>query len=441
MIFQFLKYVQPTNYFNLKKYNGWFEYPKVSNISKDIIGDLDMDESYSTSAAKELDLSWQVINKGYLENTERLNSFPDLPLEDEYRFVRKYFQSVWVIYCLLIRIATFHNPFKEFRAFSNSKKFDKYTNENPLVNKGDLKAYDSKLIKSRPLVTVVIPTLNRYNHLEKVLRDFEKQTYNEFEIVVVDQSDDYNPEFYNMFDLNINLIRQQEKALWLARNTAIREAQGSFIALSEDDVRINENWIEEHLKCIDAFEADISAGVFYPEGGSIPKNRSFYAAAKQFATGNALLSKKVFEKVGLFDRQFEGQRMGDGEFGLRCYLENMKSVSNPFASCVDVKAPTGGLRELGSWDAFRPSKWFAPRPVPSVLYLYRKYFGAKLSIYALLKSIPPSIMPYRFKRNKKMLLVGVFISVLVLPLIGIQVVRSWSLSSEKLKEGPRIERL
>lgn len=133
--------------------------------------------------------------------------------------------------------------------------------------------------------------------------------------------------------------------------------------------------------------------------------------------------------------------MGDGEFGLRCYLEGFKSVSNPFAYCLDVKAPVGGLRQMGSWDAFRTKKWFAPRPIPSVLYLFRKYYGRKRALLALLKTVPPSIVPYQFKRNKPLLLLGSLFSLLLLPLVLFQVWKSWSLASKKLKEGARIDGL
>ena len=44
---------------------------------------------------------------------------------------------------------------------------------------------------------------------------------------------------------------------------------------------------------------------------------------------NVLIKKVVFDKCGLFDRQFEKQRMGDGEFGTRIYLSGFKNISNP----------------------------------------------------------------------------------------------------------------
>jgi glycosyltransferase involved in cell wall biosynthesis len=274
-----------------------------------------------------------------------------------------------------------------------------------------------------------------------VLEDFEKQDYTNFEVLVIDQSDAFNESFYNKYNIDIKVFRQEEKALWLARNNGILNSSGEFIALSEDDVRIKSNWLSSHLKCLDFFDAKVSAGVFYPQGQTIPVERSFFATASQFATGNAMLYKNVFQVTGLFDRQFEKQRMGDGEYGLRLYLADIKSISNPVASCIDVKAGSGGLRDMGSWDSFRPSSFFAPRPIPSVLYFYRRYFGNRAAKWALLRTIPISVFPYQFKKNKALLLLGAIITILIMPLVVYQVIKSWQASSKKLKQGPIISQL
>lgn len=439
MLFQFLKYLQPTNYFNSKIKGVDYIFPKIDAVPQKIHDFLIKDDRFLSENASNYDFSWQVIQNGMIENWETISEIREIPLVDEYRFVRKYFNPFWSFYCLFLRIVTFRNPIKEISAWIHSKNVKRSKLRANTIYKNELKSFQSKLIESNPIVSVIIPTLNRYEYLRNILLDFELQDYQNFEIIVVDQSDHFDPKFYNQFNLNIKLIRQEEKALWKARNTAIKSSIGELIALSEDDVRINPDWLREHLKCLDFFNADISAGVFYPEGSGISKEKRYYSFSQQFATGNAMLYKKVFLKTGLFDRQFEKQRMGDGEFGMRCFVNGFKSISNPFASCIDVKAPTGGLRELGSWDAFRPTNWFAPRPVPSVLYYYRNYFGNTLARYAMLKSIPPSIIPYQFKRNKFLMIVGFVISVLILPVLIFQVWKSWRLASLKLKQGSLID--
>lgn len=441
MLFSFLKYLQPTHYFQQKTKAGTSIFPNADELPADIINQLQRDTQYLSEEAKAYDLSWQAIQFGYIGTIETYSSFSKLPLKDNYRFIRKNFHSAWVFFVFLLRLLSFYNPFKECKAWWSTRNVNQLKeSDNSIVYK-DWDSFSSQIIDAKPLVSVIIPTLNRYDYLKAVLKDLEAQDYSNFEVIVVDQSDDFNRAFYDNFNLNFQVINQKEKALWLARNIAIKASKGEWIALSEDDVRINPDWIRMHLKCLDFFNAKISAGVFYPEGQQIPKSRSFFAVASQFATGNAMLHKTVFKAVGLFDRQFEKQRMGDGEFGMRLYLEGLKSISNPLASCVDVKAGTGGLREMGSWDAFRPSNFFSPRPIPSVLYYFRKYYGNTSARLTLLRTVPISIFPYQFKKNKPLLLIGLIVTILILPIVGFQVWKSWSLSSKKLKEGALIEPL
>ncbi len=440
MLFSFLKYLQPTHYFQLYRNDGTSIFPIIENLPKEVLELLDPNPKFKSKKAREYDLSWQAVNKGYIGNTEVYTSFEKIPVVDEYRFLRKYFHPVWVLYVLGLRLLSFKNPFREVTAWKKSKDTLRSNYLNDPIKHPNWNKQRTSLIEDKPLVSVVIPTLNRYEYLMDVLVDFEKQTYENFEVLIIDQSQPFQKDFCKNFNLKIRHIQRDEPALWLARNTAIEKSAGSIIALSEDDVRIGPDWIENHLRCLDFFKADISAGVFYPEGSSIPKERSFFCIASQFATGNAMLYKDVFKKIGLFDRQFEKQRMGDGEFGLRAYLNGLKSISNPFASCIDVKAGTGGLRQMGSWDAFRPKKLFAPRPIPSVLYLFRKYYGKKRTFLAILKTVPQSIIPYRYKKNKKMLVVGLLISLFLFPFVVLQVFISWRLASKKLREGALIKR-
>ena len=438
MLFKFLKYLQPTHYFQLNTVSGESVFPVTEHLPDVVREQLSVDHVYESECARNYDLSWQAVQKGYIGNFPTHTNFEQVSLYDNYRFIRKNFHWLWVFYVMVVRIFSLHNPFKEIRDWFKTRHTNRLLSVNTSINYESWSSYDSSLIRSRPKVSVIIPTLNRYDYLQNVLKDLEQQDYTNFEVIVVDQSDAFNREFYQGFSLDINVIYQKEKALWLARNTAVKASKGDLIALSEDDVRILPNWISQHLKCLDYFNAQVSAGVFYPEGQQIPKERSFFAIASQFATGNAMLYKNVFTRLGLFDRQFEKQRMGDGEFGMRIYLEGIKSVSNPFASCIDVKAVTGGLREMGSWDAFRPSTFFAPRPIPSVLYYFRKYYGNSAARWSLLRTIPLSIIPYQFKKNRPFMFLGVLLSFILLPAVLYQVHKSWSLATKKIKEGPMI---
>ncbi|MBZ9779426.1 glycosyltransferase family 2 protein [Psychroflexus sp. CAK8W] len=442
MPFRFLSYLQPTHYFRLQRKDSRYIFPDVQSVEESLLKMVNKDNSYKSEQAQSYDQSWRMIQKGYIGDTETYQNFEKLPIIDEYRFIRKNFHKVWVFYVLLIRLASFKNPFKEVTAYFKTRHVKRMDEHQHPIPYPEYKNFQSELIQQKPLVSVIIPTLNRYSYLKDVLKDLEQQKYTNFEVIVVDQSEPFQKEFYDQFQLKINLMYQEEKALWLARNRAIKKSQGDYILLFDDDSRVDADWIAEHLKTLDYFKADLSSGVsISTHGAKVPANYAHFGISSQLDTGNVLLKKSIFKGIGLFDRQFEKQRMGDGEFGLRAYLAGYLNISNPYAKRLHLKVGSGGLRQMGSWDGFRPKKWLDPRPIPSVVYLFRKYHGNQAARLALLKTVPSSIMPYRYKSNSLMMVVGVLISVLISPLVLVQVFKSWSLSSDKLKEGAKIEKL
>jgi glycosyltransferase involved in cell wall biosynthesis len=440
-MFDFLKYIQPANYYRLI---NCLSHAVLVDDSRSITR---LKNSYSDIETAKLDVLYQSLQSGKIpSNEQNRNPLQDLRItnvKDNYVFIRRFFSPVQLIYVLIVRLFSFKNPLFELYAFFNALFTSKRVSIESQKHT-DWNTFEGILTRENPLVSVIIPTLNRYEYLKDVLADLELQDYKNFEVIVVDQSEPVDAKFYEGWKLKIQLIQQEEKALWLARNRAIIESNGSYIALTEDDVRLRPDWIIEHLKCLDFFKTDISAGLFYPANSGIDisqKGTPHFKLSHQFPTGNALLNRVVFEKCGLFDRQFEGQRMGDGEFGLRCLLSGFNIISNPMAYIIDIKAPIGGLRQMGSWDALRPKSLFAPRPVPSVLYLIRKYHGNQEAVYYLIKNIPQSYMPYKFKKNKIIRSVYGFIFPLFLPIAFVAVYQSWKMSSIKIKEGSRIDKL
>ncbi len=446
MLFSFLKYLAPTWYFNISSERSrqlpyFVDYRTLTEEERSL---LDICGVYSTQEAVTADAAYQAFHKGLIKKTfigMTMTACID-NVADNYIFIRRYFSKLYSLYVLGIRMLSFHNPVKECSGYIKARKTKRVLVFNNNYQKQFSEVYEnfnSLLLQQQPMVSVIIPTLNRYSYLRDVLRDLEDQDYKHFEVIVCDQSEPVDRAFYSGWKLNLRLICQEEKALWLARNRSIRESKGEYIALSEDDVRVKSNWISEHLKCIDFYQADISAGVFFPIGTTIPLNKSFPKYAEQFASGNAMFRKSIMQVTGMFDRQFEKQRGGDGEYGLRAYLSGLLSVSNSYAYCEDVKAPSGGLRQMGSWDSFRPQKLFAPRPVPSVLYCARKYFGRHLARLMLMQQVPLSLLPYRLKDKRFFTFCSIFVSVVFFPIPLIQVCRSWRLATIKLKQGTIIE--
>lgn len=448
--FVIIKYLNPAWYYNLYPDGGHviplcYYNSSVMSLPDNVKESINEDSSYTNRVSRELDLGFQAWNKGAMLSATNISYKDILHKEkpqtlDNYIFIRKYYKAHRVYYYFIKNLLSFHNPFSEFSALIKTRGISKINILEEVCSYDDYKHFHSKVVDSSPLVSVIIPTLSRYEYLKDVLNDLEEQEYKNFEVIIVDQNDNPDKKFYDDYKLNLKLIFQNGKGQWLARNEAIRNSRGEYIIFFDDDSRVDPDWVTQHLKGIEFFDADISAGVSISKvGDSVPANYSFFRWADQFDSGNALVKRKVFEKVGMFDRQFDKQRMGDGEFGLRAYLSGFKSISHPFAKRIHLKTSTGGLRQMGSWDAFRPKKFFSPRPLPSVLYFYRKYFPKSNVINAVIIGILPSLVPYKWKSKKFLYPFAALLSVFLLPVLLMQVGISWSRATKMLKEGDKIE--
>ncbi len=445
MLFTFIRYTQPAWQFNLEpKAPGKFASCFV--VGENYLGELP-DENYETKSAQIADVGYRLWCRGVLlESTAAENrALRDLPkptLADEYIFIKKYWGKPWASFAFLLRVCTFKNLFKEWAAYhktKNIKRINPY--ENPFLYDG-YEYFLSPLVNAQPLVAVIIPTLNRYEYLKDVLSDLELQTFTNFEVIVVDQSDNFDAEFYKSYKLNIRLHQQKEQLLWTARNNAVKSTAADYLLFFDDDSRVSEDWIEQHLKCLDFFKVSISAGVSLAAAGQkIADNYRFFRWADQFDSGNAMIKRNVMQQIGLFDEKFNGQRMGDGEFGFRAYINGIKSISNFKAPRIHLKVGTGGLRQMGSWDGFRPQKWFSPKPVPSVIYLFKKYFSEELSNNALFIGIMLSNVPYKYKRSSKMLLLSALLTVLKAPVLLLQFYKSKKIADRMIQSNTEIEML
>jgi glycosyltransferase involved in cell wall biosynthesis len=425
LLFTFIKYLNPGWQFSLLPYSRTFSSCCILNKEEAAI-----DKRYSTLSAQLADAGFMLWNKGVLLQSSQadlayLKSLDKPTLNDEYIFIRKYGGVIWTTYALVLRLLALKNPFKEVNSYLNTRNIQKVNLYKEPITYNEYETFQSKLVSKEPLVTVIIPTLNRYTYLEDVLHDLERQTYKNIEVIIVDQSNDFNASFYENYQLNIRLVRQQEQELWTARNKAITTTNAEYLLFFDDDSRVQQDWVTEHLKCIDYFDADISAGISISVvGGKVPQNYGYFRWADQFDSGNALVKRKVFEHIGLFDEQFNGMRMGDGEFGIRAYLHGLKSISNHKAPRIHLKANSGGLRDISGWDSFRPKKMFEPKPVPSVTFLYYKYFTGAFARHAILKGMLLSNVPYKHKGSGKMLALSILLSAVKAPLLYIQLSRS-----------------
>jgi glycosyltransferase involved in cell wall biosynthesis len=440
-MFEFLKYVMPMWYYRLhgKSEVGLFSDAELQDLESQ--GRIRPCLEYFEKGSERMDLVFQALQNGAIprDRPSAATVLTVKSVKDNYIFLSRHFPSKWSWYVFTLRMLTFHNPFAECIAFARSRGRRRVQRELS-DNYPDFRSHSLGERFSKSLVSVIIPTLNRYGYLKDVMDDLEKQDHGNLEVVVCDQSEPFEDTLYSNRRFPVKVIRQSEKALWKARNECFKASRGDFILLFDDDSRVASDWVSQHLRCLSYFDVKISAGVTETlVGHGLSPKDGFFHMSDVFDTGNAMVCREVFEKVGLFDRQFEKQRMGDGEFGLRAYLAGYAVISNPHATRIHLKADEGGLRHFGGWDAFRPGRLFAPRPIPSVLYFCRRYFGRDSSLCLLLNSLPSSVIPYKHKGSRKAKWLAPLLMPIVGPVLVMQAVVSWKLSGRMIEEGPRID--
>lgn len=96
--------------------------------------------------------------------------------------------------------------------------------------------------------SLILTTLNRPDFLSECLKSLSKQIYKEFEVIIIDQSDDNKTqELIKECNYKFDIIYKKVKfkALSKARNLGIDISNGEYIALLDDDARYSENYLNE----------------------------------------------------------------------------------------------------------------------------------------------------------------------------------------------------
>lgn len=184
-----------------------------------------------------------------------------------------------------------------------------------------------------PNVSVIIPTYNRAHLLGRAIRSVLNQTYQDFELIIVDDgSSDNTDELVKSFDdIRIRYLKHKKnRGGAAARNTGIKAAKGKYIAFQDSD----DEWLPEKLeKQMKVFEdAPPEVGVVYTGFYRLQNGKKTYIPSSKvnpkegyifnsllkgnFVTTQAVLVKReCFDKAGIFDENLP--RLQDWELFLR----------------------------------------------------------------------------------------------------------------------------
>ncbi len=168
------------------------------------------------------------------------------------------------------------------------------------------------------MISVIVPTHNRRELLEKKLKALEPQK--PFEVIVVaDGCTDETAKFLQTYQPHY-LLRYLEtpgKGAAFARNVGAREAKGERLLFSDDDAIPRAGWLEAHQRASSPNTVVVGKLVL----PSHLKNGATMTGPKAFwwnATGaNTSLSKALFFHAGAYDETFAAYGGEDPDLGWR----------------------------------------------------------------------------------------------------------------------------
>lgn len=103
-------------------------------------------------------------------------------------------------------------------------------------------------MKAGCLVSVIVPVYNVEKYIGKCLDSLCKQTYENIEIIVVDDGSPDNSDIivnnYQVKDRRIKFIKRENGGLGAARNTGIRESRGEYVCFVDSDDWVAPNYVE-----------------------------------------------------------------------------------------------------------------------------------------------------------------------------------------------------
>lgn len=103
----------------------------------------------------------------------------------------------------------------------------------------------------RPTVSVIVPTFNRSKMLERALKSITKQTFQDYEIIVVNDFGLPVEKVVNEFDKARLINHEANKGLSGSRNTGIKASRGKYITFLDDDDVISPNSFEVLVKAME----------------------------------------------------------------------------------------------------------------------------------------------------------------------------------------------
>jgi glycosyltransferase involved in cell wall biosynthesis len=228
--------------------------------------------------------------------------------------------------------------------YSSAPAASAFANAIPTVPVAGAGARFAELNSAMPFVSVIMPAYNVEPYVAEALHSVLAQTFDDLEVVAVDDgSTDGTAAAIAAIaadEKRIRLVRQANRGLAGARNTALRMARGELFALLDSDDLWEPEFLAEQVAILEARpEVDVVTGNGWVYGGlrhgelarPCPDTRPDPTLAAILGDERAVFimsvfRRRVYEVVGCFDETMRTNE--DYDFWLRAAISGVRFARN-----------------------------------------------------------------------------------------------------------------
>lgn len=244
-----------------------------------------------------------------------------------------------------------------------------------------------------PAISIIIPHLNGRHHLDDCLQSLRRQTWRDFEALLVDNGSTDGTQAYVAENYpEVRLVQLPEnRGFTGACNAGWQAAQGEIIILLNNDTEADPRWLAEVMAAFDR----------HPRAGSIASKMLLFDRRDHLHTaGDFYRMDGIPGNRGVWQAdmgQFDQEEMvfsacGGSSAYRRALLDQIGFLDDDFFfSCEDVDV--GWRANLAGWEV-----WYAPTAV-----IYHKlkatggavtgsYYDGRNFLYLIWKNYPASLL-------------------------------------------------
>ena len=333
-------------------------------LKKDVIHDYDFDYFLSSLAKLGMPKGLLCYSEPRLLKQKEGIVNSKASLFTLFRFVKQHYKTRWV-FLLLGNLMIYEKKFPILPLLFSL--FYRNRNNNRL-NLGAIKVQSLRKVVDKTTIDVIIPTIGRKAYLYDVLCDLRNQTHLPETVIIVEQNplkDSISELDYlhkEIWPFKIKHTFTHQAGACNARNVALEQVENKWVFLADDDIRIQNNFLEKALEGINKFGVKAASLSCLQQDEKQTYSTVFQWGS--FGSGCSIVLADSLKHCQ-FNMGYEFGFGEDGDFGRQLRNQGVDVLFLPDPQILHLKAPMGGFRTkpVLAWQ----NDPVQPKPSPTVM--------------------------------------------------------------------------